>query len=245
MTIARKHRRGALAGLAALTATALAVAGCGTDANGGGSSSASGPRHTIQIWEGWTGQEAKTFAQLVSEYEAQHPGQKVQSLFVNNDDTLQKVLTAVKGGSPPDIAYLYGSWAPNVAQIPQVVDLTKVVQQAGVNWNDFFTGERDVATVNGKVIGIPALVDNLAVVYNKKLFAAGRPAAAHRELDLAGLRRRRAEADQRGDQAVRHRLRHPRHRGHGLALGGAALGGGRQPADGRQQAGGVQLRGRA
>ncbi len=176
MTSARK-RRGALAGLAALTATALAVAGCGTDANGGGSSSASGSSSsTIQIWEGWTGQEAKTFAKLVSQYEAQHPGQKVQSLYVNNDDTLQKVLTAVKGGSPPDIAYLYGSWAPNVAQIPQVVDLTKVVQQAGVNWSDFFTGERDVATVNGKVIGIPALVDNLAVVYNKKLFAqAGLP----------------------------------------------------------------------
>jgi multiple sugar transport system substrate-binding protein len=169
MTSARK-RRGALAGLAALTATALAVAGCGTDASGGGSSSSGSSSATIQIWEGWTGQEAKTFAHLVSEYEAQHPGQKVQSLYVNNDDTLQKVLTAVKGGSPPDIAYLYGSWAPNVAQIPQVVDLTKVVQQAGVNWNDFFTGERDVATVNGKVIGIPALVDNLAVVYNKKLF---------------------------------------------------------------------------
>jgi multiple sugar transport system substrate-binding protein len=177
MTIARQHRRAALAGLAALTATALAVAGCGTDANGGGSSSSgSSSSSTIQIWEGWTGQEAKTFSHLVSEYEAQHPGQKVQSLYVNNDDTLQKVLTAVKGGSPPDIAYLYGSWAPNVAQIPQVVDLTKVVQQAGVNWDDFFPGERDVATVNGKVIGIPALVDNLAVVYNKKLFQqAGLP----------------------------------------------------------------------
>jgi multiple sugar transport system substrate-binding protein len=178
MTIASLHRRGALAGLlAALAATTLAVAGCGTDANGGGSSSSgSSSSSTIQIWEGWTGQEAKTFSHLVSEYEAQHPGQKVQSLYVNNDDTLQKVLTAVKGGSPPDIAYLYGSWAPNVAQIPQVVDLTKVVQQAGANWGDFFAGERDVATVNGKVIGIPALVDNLAVVYNKKLFAqAGLP----------------------------------------------------------------------
>ena len=95
----------------------------------------------------------------------------MNTLFVNNDDTLQKVLTAVKGGSPPDIAYLYGSWAPNVAQIPQVVDLTQVVKQSSVNWNDFYIGERDVATVNGKVIGIPALVDNLAVVYNKKLFA--------------------------------------------------------------------------
>ena len=107
----------------------------------------------------------------MAEYEERHPGQKVSPLFVNNDNTLQKVLTAVRGGSPPDIAYLYGSWAPNVAQIPQVVNLTQVVQRPGVNWNDFWTGERAVATVNGKVIGIPAVVDNLAVVYNKTLFA--------------------------------------------------------------------------
>lgn len=175
MAISRHRRRGTLAVLlTACTAAALALAGCGTDANGGSSTgSASG---SIQVWEGYTGPDAKAFAHLVAEYEAQHPGQKVSTLFVNNDDTLQKVLTAVKGGSPPDIAYLYGSWAPNVAQIPQVVDLAQVVQKAGVNWNDFWTGERDVATVNGKVIGIPALVDNLAVVYNKKLFAkAGLP----------------------------------------------------------------------
>ena len=38
------------------------------------------------------------------------------------------------------------------------------------NWNDFWTVERQVATVNGKIVGIPALVDNLALVYNKKLF---------------------------------------------------------------------------
>ena len=163
-----KHRlRGPLAGLlAALTAVGV-LAGCGTD-NGGGSGAAAGP---IQIWEGYTGAEAKAFARLVAEYQAQHPGQKVSALFVNNDDTLQKVLTAVRGGSPPDIAYLYGSWAPNVAQIPQVANLTQVVQRAGVDWNDFWPGERAVATVNGKVIGIPALVDNLAVVYNKALFA--------------------------------------------------------------------------
>src|ERR1700722_6378588 len=175
MAISRQRRRGTLAGLLiACTATALALAGCGTDAN---SSSASGSSSgaassTIQVWEGYTGPDAKAFTKLVSEYEAQHPGQKVSSLFVNNDDTLTKVLTAVKGGSPPDIAYLYGSWAPQVAEIPQVVNLTQVVAKSSVDWNDFFVGERDVATVNGKVIGIPALVDNLAVVYNKKLFAA-------------------------------------------------------------------------
>ena len=71
------------------------------------------------MWEGYTNTEAKAFAHLVAEYEAQHPGQKVSTLFVNNDDTLQKVLTAVRGGSAPDIAYLYGSWAPNVVRDPR------------------------------------------------------------------------------------------------------------------------------
>jgi len=153
--------------LTALAALSLGLAACGTDSNSGGS----GGGATVQIWEGYTGAEAKAFAHLVTEYQNQHPGQKVSSLFVNNDNTLQKVLTAVRGGSPPDIAYLYGSWAPNVAQIPQVVNLTNVVKRPGVNWNDFWVGERDVTTVNGKIIGVPALVDNLAVVYNKTLFA--------------------------------------------------------------------------
>src|SRR5437763_9572691 len=156
-----------LAGLLAVLTGAAVLAGCGTDST----SSSSGGGTTIQIWEGYTQVEAKAFAHLVSQYEATHPGQKVNTLYVNSDNTLQKVRTAVRGGSPPDIAYLYGSWAPNVAQIPQVVNLTKVVQQPGANWTDFWVGERDVATVNGKVIGIPALVDNLAVVYNKTLFA--------------------------------------------------------------------------
>src|SRR6202020_2257845 len=101
------------------------------------------------------GTGAKTFAPLVAEYETQHPGQKVASLYVNNDNTLQKVLTAVRGGSPPDIAYLCGSWAITVAQIPQVVNLTKVVLRPGVIFNDFWVAPRDVATVTGKVIGVP------------------------------------------------------------------------------------------
>jgi multiple sugar transport system substrate-binding protein len=158
-----------LAGLLAVLTGAAVLAGCGTDSTSSGGGG--GGSQTIQIWEGYTQVEAKAFAHLVSEYEATHPGQKVNTLYVNSDNTLQKVLTAVRGGSPPDIAYLYGSWAPNVAQIPQVVNLTQVVKRPGVNWNDFWTGERAVATVNGKVIGIPALVDNLAVVYNKTLFA--------------------------------------------------------------------------
>jgi multiple sugar transport system substrate-binding protein len=157
-------RAAAACALAIISTAALAACGSGDSGSTGGGQS-------IQIWEGYTGAEAKAFASLVAEYDKAHPGVKVSSLYVNNDLTLQKVQTAVAGGNPPDIAYLYGSWAPNVAKIPSVVTLTNVVKQPGVDWNDFWVGERDVATVNGRVIGVPALVDNLAVVYNKALFA--------------------------------------------------------------------------
>jgi multiple sugar transport system substrate-binding protein len=161
----RTHR---LSGLAGASLLALGLVACGSGSGGTGSG---GNGKSIQIWEGYTAAEAKAFAYLLGKYNKQNPGHTVTSLYVNNDNSLQKVLTAVRGGSVPDIAYLYGSWAPNVAQIPQVVTLNSVVKQPGVNWNDFWVGERDVATVGSRVIGIPALVDNLAVVYNKTLFA--------------------------------------------------------------------------
>src|SRR6266567_9548722 len=158
------NRQRALRALIACAFAGLGIAACGTGSGGSGSGK------SISIWEGYTGAEQREFTKLVNQYE-KASGVKVNVLQVNNDNSLQKVLTAVRGGTQPDIAYVYGSWAPNVAKIPQVVNLTKVVQKPSVNWNDFWVGERAVATVNGKIIGIPALVDNLAVVYNKKLFA--------------------------------------------------------------------------
>lgn len=143
----------------------LAASGCGS-----GSGSSSGGKTAITVWEGYTDVEGKAFTQLVDQFNTSHPGIKVSVLETNNDYALQKVLTAVRGGTPPDVAYLYGSWAPNVAKIPTVVDLSSVVKQPSVNWQDFYPGERAVTTVNGKVIGMPALVDNLAIVYNKTLF---------------------------------------------------------------------------
>jgi multiple sugar transport system substrate-binding protein len=153
-----------LSGSGAASVSAAVLSAPGTRVANGGAN--------ISIWEGWTGAEATEFSRLLSEYHKEHSGTVVTPLYVNNDDTLQKVLTAVRGGSFPDIAYLYGSWAPNVAEIPQVVRLNNVVHQKSVDWDDFWVGERDVATVGREVIGIPALVDNLAVVYNKSLFKA-------------------------------------------------------------------------
>src|SRR5690348_12195770 len=99
----RAHR---LSSVLALVLLACGLTACGT---GSGGSSSSG----LQIWEGYTGAEANAFKHLVAEWNKAHPSEKVTSFFVNNDNSLPKLLTAVKGGSQPDIAYVYGSWAPN------------------------------------------------------------------------------------------------------------------------------------
>jgi multiple sugar transport system substrate-binding protein len=165
--------------VAAVATTMLVVAGCGSSGSSGPTAStkgqstkAAGQVTKITLWEGYTDTEGKVFKQLVDSFNQTHPTINVSVLETNNDYALQKVLTAVRGGNPPDVAYLYGSWAPNVAKIPSVVDLTSTVKQASVNWSDFWPGEQQVATVNGKVIGIPALVDNLGIVYNSAMFAA-------------------------------------------------------------------------
>ena len=157
--------------LIAVIAAAVLVSGCG---GSGSSSKSSGNGHVnIVMWHGYTETEAVAIKKLAAEFNASHPNitVSVQS-YGNSDYALQKVLAAIAGGKPPDISYLYGSWAPNIATNPGVVTLNKLIAaDPSFNWNDFYTVERQQATVDGKIVGVPALVDNLALVYNKKLFA--------------------------------------------------------------------------
>jgi multiple sugar transport system substrate-binding protein len=151
--------------IALVAALAFVITACG-----GGGSSSSGPTE-IAVWHGYQDTEGDAFKSLVAQYNKDHPDVKVSELYSSNDLVLQKVLTAVRGGSAPDVAYMFGSWSPNIAQIPQVVDMKDEVAKPDWKWDDFYPAERTAATVGEKVVGVPALVDNLAIVYNKKLFA--------------------------------------------------------------------------
>ena len=153
----------------ALLAVALTVlvAGCG-----GGSDSSSGGKTNIVLWHGYVDVEGKALTAAAKRFNATHPKIHVTvQNYGNADYALKKVLTAIRGGSYPDIVYLYGSWAANMARTPKAVDLAPLIKaDPSINWNDFWPAERQAVTVGPKIVGVPALVDNLALVYNKKLF---------------------------------------------------------------------------
>jgi len=167
-------RRAALAGIAAIT---LALAACGGSAGSGSAQSSGaspGGKVTIQFWHAQTEIDATVMQRLVKSFNASHPDIVVQASSggTSTGDLLPKVTTAIAAGTYPDIAYIYGSYAANIAQSGKTVNLASQIHQPGFNWNDFYPASRQIVAPGGKVIGFPALIDNLSVIYNKKLFAA-------------------------------------------------------------------------
>ncbi|GGN63097.1 ABC transporter substrate-binding protein [Streptomyces albiflavescens] len=141
---------------------------------GGGASDGVGAdgKVTVELWHGQNDTARKAVEALVAEFNRTHPRVRVDSSGggVVADAMLQKVTAALAAGSYPDIAYVFGSDLAGIARSPRVVDLTTAVREGPTPWTSFWSPVRDAVTVNGKVRAAPAVLDSLAVVYNKKLF---------------------------------------------------------------------------
>lgn len=126
----------------------------------------------LTLWHGYTEQESDALAKLADRWNGEHPDQKVELVFDGGNDTaLQKTLASFVAGNPPTVAYEFGSSITPLAARSETADLTDLIKaNPDFAWDDFFPAVRDAATVNGHIYGLPALVDNLALVYNKKLF---------------------------------------------------------------------------
>ncbi|MDN3359170.1 ABC transporter substrate-binding protein [Actinomadura sp. DC4] len=152
-------------------AAALALGSLAACSSGSGDSGTS--HSAVIMWHGYTDAEAKAIAQLGQEWNAAHPDQKVDVTFGgSNDDVLKKTLASFVSGKAPGIAYEYGSSITTLAKRNQTQDLTSLVKGTpSFQWSDFFPAAQQAATTpDGKIYGVPALVDNLALVYNKKAF---------------------------------------------------------------------------
>jgi multiple sugar transport system substrate-binding protein len=176
------RKRAAL--VAVVAVFGVVAAACTSDSSSSSSGSpgggSSGEPIELTMWHGYgkvidnqgqTNYEAKSLTDLVDEYNAMNTGIHVNLDYIgSNDHALEKLTVALNAGEQPDITYQYGTSMPQIATAPGVMDLTDKVQDPSYNWSDFSEGARQAATVNDQVFGIPALIDNLAIVYNKDLF---------------------------------------------------------------------------
>jgi multiple sugar transport system substrate-binding protein len=157
----------------------LAVSGCtgGSSATSGADAAAGyDPKATVTItwWTGQTDDLQKTADELAREYHTAHPNVTVNVATgaSTTDELLTKLSAGFTSGTYPDISYAYGSWAGQLAESGKTQNLSTYVKDAAAGWDEFPASARATVTVDGKVVGFPAVVDNLGLLYNKKLFTA-------------------------------------------------------------------------
>jgi multiple sugar transport system substrate-binding protein len=170
----RDFLRGA-GGVAALIGAGPLLAACGSDNKSGASSDGT---VTITMWHGQADQGKATIDKLVAAFQRKNPKIKVQASSggVLADSMLQKITTALSAGEYPDIAYIFGPDIASVARSPKVANLKAFTKKPDLRWNDFYPAAREAVTVQGDARGFPALVDNLCIAFNRKVFkAAGVP----------------------------------------------------------------------
>jgi multiple sugar transport system substrate-binding protein len=175
-----RKRAALVAVVAVFGVVAAACTSGGSSSSSGSPGGSSGAPIELTMWHGYgkvidnqgqTNYEAKSLTDLVDQYNAMNTGIHVNLDYIgSNDHALEKLTVALNAGEQPDITYQYGTSMPQIATAPGVLDLTDKVKDPNFNWDDFSEGARQAATVNDQVFGIPALIDNLAIVYNKDLF---------------------------------------------------------------------------
>ncbi|MCM2422787.1 ABC transporter substrate-binding protein [Streptomyces sp. RKAG293] len=165
------------AGGAIALATALAcgtLAGCSSSGSSSGAAPDATKPVTITMWTGQNLGPQKILEGLAAKFHQLHPNVTIEMSTgaPTTDDLLPKLTAAFISKTYPDISYTFGSWATSLQESGRTLDLTKQVADPAVEWNEFPGAARQTATPNGQVIGFPAVVDNIGVLYNKKLFAA-------------------------------------------------------------------------
>ncbi|WP_119286415.1 ABC transporter substrate-binding protein [Streptomyces sp. YIM 130001] len=154
---------------AAGAAAGGAVSGC---AGGAADGVAADGTVTIQVWHGQTDTALKVVKSLVAAFHRTHPDIRVDlGGGVLADAMLQKATAALASGAYPDVAFVFGSDLASVARSPKVVDLTSYVRARRTPWASYWPSARAAVTINGQVRAMPAVVDCLAMVCNKKVFA--------------------------------------------------------------------------
>jgi arabinogalactan oligomer/maltooligosaccharide transport system substrate-binding protein len=126
---------------------------------------------TITFWQTMNDQETVTLKSLVGKFEASHPDINVDMTYVAFDQHGQKFSTAAQAGQAPDV--MRADTAPDVAGWAAqgfLTDLTPMISAA--DKKDFVQAAFAGAQYQGKAWAVPQTVDALALLWNKKLFAA-------------------------------------------------------------------------
>jgi multiple sugar transport system substrate-binding protein len=124
----------------------------------------------LELWA--VGREGELVEQLTREFEASHPGIRIEVQKLPWKGAHEKLLTSFVGEATPDIAQMGNTWIPEFAELGALAPLDREIAAAAVvEPKDYFSGIWDTNVYEGHVYGVPWYVDTRLLFYNRDSLA--------------------------------------------------------------------------
>ncbi len=127
-----------------------------------------GPVHVV-YWEKWSDFEADAMRDVVDDFNKSQSRIFVDFLPVSGVET--KTLMAIAGGSPPDIAGLYGNNVAQYADDQAIEVLDERCKQNHISPDQYIPAFIDICTIHNHIYALPSAPASVALHYNKKMFS--------------------------------------------------------------------------
>ncbi|MFI4996887.1 MAG: ABC transporter substrate-binding protein [Hyphomicrobiales bacterium] len=108
--------------------------------------------------------------ELARKFEAANPDLKVKIEVTVSDGLQNRVLVALKSGSPPDLIEIQNGWNIPFAATGTLMPLDDVYAKSKIDKADFAPAALSLSTLDGKLYGLPYRIEAHAVYYNKAAF---------------------------------------------------------------------------
>ena len=140
---------------------------------------------TITFWHGYNADPETPFLEktIIPAFEAANPGIKVQPVAIPYDQFHQKLITAMAGGTAPDLARLDIIWVPEFANMGALANLGETMPDFNTLKDAVFAGPLSTNFYKGNYYGLPLDTNTRVLVYNQAMFDAAGITAAPATID--------------------------------------------------------------
>ncbi|MCM3131260.1 ABC transporter substrate-binding protein [Paenibacillus polysaccharolyticus] len=146
----------------------LLLTACSTESS---SDPAGEGKTTVTMWHGLTSIDLDNMNKVVKAFEEKNPTIKMKLVYTESSEgSDQKLLTAVAGGNPPDVAlfdrFKVGTWAAQGS----LTDLSSMAAESGIRKEMYYPFAWEESSYQGKLYAIPMDTDSRLLFYNKDHF---------------------------------------------------------------------------
>ncbi|MDP4117258.1 MAG: sugar ABC transporter substrate-binding protein, partial [Bacteroidota bacterium] len=121
--------------------------------------------------EFWTLQLSPTFdnyfKEIISKYEAEHPNIKIKWVDIPYDAVIQKLMSSVAAGNPPDLVNLSADFLSKFSGMKALADYKELLPDSLLNL--YLPNAIEQCTYNNKITALPWYLNTYVLFYNTEL----------------------------------------------------------------------------